>query len=473
MPYASGQTLGPWSLAKRLGRGGNGEVWLATNASSDQVALKILSKTSDTAYLRFKSEIEAMQFAVNIPGVLPVLASHLPTDLKSGDAAWFTMPVAVPFSQIADNKTPLFIGSHILSIAETLVDLHAKRITHRDIKPANLLWWQSRATLGDFGLAKYPKRVPITLEQQSVGARDTIAPEMRRSSTTANGAAADVYSLSKTLWMLLTNEKLGFEGQYSSESSVGIRAMNKTLHSGALDKLLTAATENAPTARPTMREFAELLRKWISELSNFGSGTTAKWRDVRERLFPHGIPSRTEWTSLPHIVAVLSEVSESGNYNHLFFPTGGGLDLLGAKVGRITSTIELQFGTSAIHVAKPARLLFEGIGHVDWDYFRLELEYLSPSGVYAKTWGSEHDMEEVVELPNGNFVPRSCWDEDRWKGRPLPKKSRLLARFSEGSMVIFHKGSPYNKAGSTYDGRHSRMNADTFRKYIAQNYNSV
>src|SRR5579863_3515036 len=66
-----GDRVGLWMLVSRLGRGGNGEVWLAV-ANGKQVAIKLLTKPKPMAYARFRAEVGALKLTAGIRGVLPV-----------------------------------------------------------------------------------------------------------------------------------------------------------------------------------------------------------------------------------------------------------------------------------------------------------------------------------------------------------------------------------------------------------------
>src|ERR1700720_338523 len=74
-----GQLVSHWKLKRRLGHGGNGEVWLAEDRNGQQVAIKFLMKTKAIAYARFRDEVSALESVTGIPGILPVLGSDLPT----------------------------------------------------------------------------------------------------------------------------------------------------------------------------------------------------------------------------------------------------------------------------------------------------------------------------------------------------------------------------------------------------------
>ena len=64
----------------------------------------------------------------------------------------------------------------------------------------------------------------FTRNDKGLGAIFTIAPEMKRNPKGADGSKADVYSLAKTLWMILSGDEKGFDGQYSSiDQTHGLR----------------------------------------------------------------------------------------------------------------------------------------------------------------------------------------------------------------------------------------------------------
>ena len=94
--------------------------------------------------------------------------------------------------------------SAIIEIGRTLEFLHAKDISHRDIKPDNIFFLDGGYVLGDFGLVHYPGCISCTQTESHLGAWSTMAPEMRRNPKTSDGKKADVYSLAKTLWILIT-----------------------------------------------------------------------------------------------------------------------------------------------------------------------------------------------------------------------------------------------------------------------------
>lgn len=101
-----------------------------------------------------------------------------------------------------------------------------------------------------------------------------MAPEMRYNAKNADGKKADVYSLAKTLWIVLTGVDHGFEGRYEEDDAIiGLRndKRYKKEHLVELEELLKQATEYDPSLRPSMETFVTTLEKWLEVVSNFQS----------------------------------------------------------------------------------------------------------------------------------------------------------------------------------------------------------
>ncbi len=457
--------VGLWTLVSRLGRGGNGEVWLAV-ANGKQVAIKLLTKPKPMAYARFRAEVGALKLTAGIRGVLPVLGENLPPELGSA-RPWYAMPVATPLLKVVAKSTTRAKVLAIAEAAETLAMLHDKKIVHRDIKPANLLDYEGRCHIADFGLVDYPERPDITIGKEQIGPRWTMAPEVRREGSDADAFPADVYSLAKTLWIVLTGEQKGFDGQYHPGGELSIKKYCGDLYITPLEDLLSEGTDNDPKGRPTMRAFAERLHRWLRISGRFPDYNPLQWAEVQSRFFPLGVPARAVWEDIDDIVTILNVLGGTSNLNHLFFPSGGGLDLQRAvRSTRENGCIEL-FTDGYISVVKPTRLLFESFGDdPEWNYFRLETGVLEPSGAYAQYLTDWYE-EDLTEIGGQTYVDSSCWDCGEYESKPLPEGSRLLTRYFRGSFVIFQKTSFYNQVMNSYDAGHNEMDADEFRARIA------
>lgn len=474
------QVFGDWKLKKFLGGGGNGDVWFAIDSANQEGAIKLLRKIERKTYARFMNEVNVIKKNGDIEGILPILDSYLPENPEN-ETPWYVMPVAQPLENYLDGKHFEDIVTVIEDIAKTLLELHGRGISHRDIKPENLLVRDGKIYLADFGLVDYPDKINITSSGDVIGAKWTMAPEMRREGSKADGKPADIYSLAKTLWILITKNKKGFDGQYDPTgvnglSRLRLKEMNKkgsfyinendrpTLFVKSIEDLLRNCTYDLPMHRPTMLHFYETVSWWKSAHKDLGIRNPIEWDNLQKELFPTTMPQRVIWGNLYDIVKILNMIGSTSYLNHMYYPSGGGLDLRGAKVGLEPDTIELIIGEDYIDLIKPKRLIFESFeSDAQWNYFRIETHELEPTGIKSIF----RQREELIEVEPLHYVSRWDWDSESYEGE-RPASARLVNRYVKGDFILFAKTSIYNDASSTYDARHNQLSADEFREYIGQ-----
>ena len=453
--------INEFTIIEFVASGGNGQVWKVQDTKNQFHAIKFLTKIKKRGYQRFLAEVEVMQNNSETEGILPIISFHLPEDPIS-DIPYFIMPLADQILPVLKNKSPIEIVKYLIEVADTLSILHSKSISHRDIKPSNLLFYNGRIYISDFGLVDFPDKKDLTEKGETIGPKWTMAPEMRRNADSADGKKADSYSFAKSLWILLTKEIKGFDGQYSPESSLSLNKYIKLSYYKTLDDLLIECTDNDPNKRKTISEISVKLKEWLEIERNYKSRNKLQWKDIQKQLFPSTIPTRAFWEDNKAIVDILNILSNTSNLNHVFFPTGGGNDLHGARLSHEKNCIELNFGQTVI--VKPKRLVFESFGfQEEWNYFRLECNHLAACGYYPDA----QIRETVTELAPLIYTDYNCGEFNDFDGEELPDDARLVERFlSECSFVIFQKTSLYNKVSSTYDARHNKKTTDEFRAYI-------
>ncbi|MGS2738759.1 protein kinase domain-containing protein [Sinomicrobium sp. M5D2P17] len=481
--FKKGQKFNDWTLVSYLGGGGNGEVWQCENSKGKIGAIKLIKTLTQKSYNRFLDEIKVVEANSDIDGIIPIIDKNLPKELDGTEIPYFVMPVASSAEKALKGQAIEKKIDSIIEIAKTLKNLHDRKISHRDIKPPNILVYKSRFCIADFGLVDFPSKKDISHINEVIGAKWTMAPEMKRESSSADSLKADVYSLAKTLWIILTENQKGFDGQYSTDSIIELRKFYNSHYTSPIDKLLTGSTDNDPDKRPTMKQFINELENWKLLNEDFHEQNLEQWFEIQTKLFPTSFPKRVIWENKEDIIKVLNLIGSYDNLNHLFFPDGGGLDLVGAKISFERDCIELDFG-GLTDIVKPKRLIFESFGtEAEWNYFRLELDELALSGVYKNDDGKipyeqNHDKESVSEIYPGTYdkydLVEHRYDYNEM-GYEIPETARHVSRFFRGSFVIFSKRSTYNLTPSTYDGRHNKMTTDEFREYISNwmnKYNS-
>lgn len=479
--------MGEYKIIRKMDGGGNANVFVAENVRGEAVAIKILREESGNGKrtekrnrkkrIRFKIETEmVVGIQDEIEGVIPIFSYGLPD--KRTKKYWYAMPIAIPLEdRLKEVKSLEDKVNCVLELARTLEALHKKDIVHRDIKPKNIYFYNGKYCLGDFDLVDYPEKRDLTSFQEAVGPKATMAPEMRYNAKNADGKKADVYSLAKTLWIVLTGVAHGFEGRYEEDDAIiGLRndKRYKKEHLVELEVLLKQATEYDPSLRPSMEIFVTTLEKWLEIVSNFQKSNYSEWKYLQNRLFPKTVPSHTEWRDIDSIIKILNDIGSMPGLNHMFLPTGGGQDIETAKCANEESCICLVAG-GCNYIFKPHKLELENYGKNDyrWSYFRLQLEPIEPisDAIY------EECRESLVEDFPGHYIVSDLANYGRYNdGTEFPKGYRQVDRFLNGSFVIFSKQSVYNHISGTYDARHNKMSSIEFRHYIGtmrQSYSTI
>jgi serine/threonine-protein kinase len=184
MPLADATTFAGYTIVRRLGSGGMGEVYLARHPRLPrQDALKVLRSevSADGEYReRFnrQADIAATLWHPHIVGV------H--------DRGEFNMPAAE-------------VAEIITAVADALDYAHQRNLLHRDVKPANVLVARGdqRILLADFGIARWADDTSgLTATNMTVGTVSYAAPEQLMGGNL--DGRADQYALAATAFHLLT-----------------------------------------------------------------------------------------------------------------------------------------------------------------------------------------------------------------------------------------------------------------------------
>lgn len=295
VPFRKGDEIDGFSLARRLGRGGNGEVWLASSEQHGEVALKLLRRTDGDRWQRFSDEISVMKSLEHHPGVLPLVAAELPRSPSDGQP-WLATAVATPVAEALGQDASLVAVVEVArDYALTLADLAGRGIGHRDIKPDNLFRYEERWVLGDFGLATYPMKSTITTSARRLGPLYFMAPEMLRSPDEAEAEPADVYSLAKTLWVLASGQRYPPEGQVRTDIPQNDLSQWASERGAlALGLLIERATAVSPADRPASGEFAAQLDAWLAGGARRDDDAAAEIREAHLRELGRDLSSTLE-----------------------------------------------------------------------------------------------------------------------------------------------------------------------------------
>lgn len=254
--------VGPYALLERLGRGGMGEVYLATGRRGDRVAVKMLRdpiENDPDARLRLEREVRALR-RVESPYVAQVLDADL-----SGDRPYLVMEY-IEGENLLDavrRRGPL-PGQRLITLAQglaaALAIIHAAGVVHRDVKPANVLLGGDGPVLIDFGIAQVLDATRVTMTGTFLGTPGYCAPEVFSDETV--GEPADVHGWAATVAFAATGRPTF--GRGSAESQMYAVLNGKADLVGvpaALLPLVRAALHRDPARRPTAALLADRLSR--------------------------------------------------------------------------------------------------------------------------------------------------------------------------------------------------------------------
>lgn len=281
-----------YTLLEVLGRGGQAEVWRATDETlSREVALKILHGAADASWkseLRFFREAEVTA-RLNHPGICSVFEAgsddglaFIAMQLVEGASlsqrvreAREQKRTSVEVTGASDTSPSRDLDraeleatlKFVEETARALHVAHEEGLVHRDIKPGNVMVGaDGRPVLLDFGLARETAAATMTSTGEIMGTPAYMAPEQLEGR--AVDRRTDIYALGVTLYECLTtrlpHERPTREALYRailSEPPTPLRSHQRSV-SDDLRIVVATAMEKEPDHRyRTALEFADDLAR--------------------------------------------------------------------------------------------------------------------------------------------------------------------------------------------------------------------
>lgn len=226
------ERIGPFELQRLLGRGGQGEVWLAEDERLGRpVALKVL-RGLDRVGPREAARLEReaiLTSRLSHPAICPIyeagsVEGHTFIAMRHVEG----MSLAKLLSQCREGEAPhaRLVSpprtapdrsawvSYFREAAEALAHAHERGVVHRDVKPANLfVTAEERPVLLDFGLARLleSEGTDPTRTRSLSGTPAYIAPEQLSLPEGVRDPRVDVYALGVTMYEALSGKR-PFEG---------------------------------------------------------------------------------------------------------------------------------------------------------------------------------------------------------------------------------------------------------------------
>ncbi len=482
---------------RNANEGGNAFVYDAIYKGESGFVVKILkdlNRGNHKCIQRFKMEMrETLVIQDKVKGIIRIIDNCGNKDKKY----WYLMPKATPLrDKINEEKKRIFpipkvdqkISEEkekelkdkelkflkykcraIIEIAEVISALHKKEIHHRDIKPQNIYFWEETFCLSDFGLIDFPEKPNLTPNSERLGPQGYMPDEMYKNTKNADYKKVDVYELAKTFWSILTENTTIFLGKYDeNDSGIGIRNYFKfSHHIVELEEVLIRSTEYIPERRPTIDEFIEHVKFWFKCIENQRYRSARQWQYINSRLFPQTVPATACFTNIEDILNVLGRFCKLPDLNHVFLPSGGGLDFSSVSKAGELGCINVNTGGYSI-ILKPKCLYIENVSNdFMWSYARLEVKELEPIHSEKVDEFMGVKKERLTEIAPGQYDSWLLGNYGRnWDGNLLPENAKNVVRYLSGSFVFFNHASIYYKTSETYDARHNKLSADAFRERI-------
>lgn len=287
-------TIGNFVIQRRLGRGGMGVVYLATDTALHRdVAVKVLRSGTDAEaheLQRFRREAQVIA-QIRHPHIVQVF------EVGEHEGLMYLVLEYMNGGSLAEflDGTPLpadVAAGMVADLADAVAAAHQQGVVHRDLKPGNVLvalpediadesdrttrrqWLANGAELklADFGLAKsLDADAQQTQTGGLVGTPRYAAPEQLAAQTDSITAATDVYALGAILYELLTGSHV-FRATDLAELFVAVReqepvsprVLNSTL-SRDLETICLKCLQKAPDARyPTADQLRDDLKRLLN-----------------------------------------------------------------------------------------------------------------------------------------------------------------------------------------------------------------
>ena len=302
------EMIGGYRLLKRLGAGGAATVWLACDEAGERVALKILhpALAADEGYReRLLREARTVN-SIRGGGVAHIL------DIEIDATQPFVVSEYIPGPTLSEllARGALNIGGVAAiggALAQTLEDVHARRIIHRDVKASNVICSPRGPVLIDFGIAMGQDEARLTQTGLVSGTAGYTAPELLRGGRAS--AATDWWGWTATLLTALTGRP-----PYGEGATEGIldRVLKGEPDTRGLDprvaSLMRMALHPDAHVRPSPDQVVRELAQWgkfrLSDMAVYG-GSMA-WEGLNwARLLAPATSSQA-----PTVVAGLSEGDE-------------------------------------------------------------------------------------------------------------------------------------------------------------------
>ena len=329
LPLSRQLALNQFVVLKKLGQGGQGEVYSARQLNPTRfVAIKTLTQETEARRLRFEQEAKAMM-RIQHPGVARFYLYERVRDAagKPTDEYLIAMEYVegTDLYRLVQEYGPLpwrFAARWAVDVLGGLAVIHKNGFIHRDVKPANVMILgpvpgphvsaaESSAKLLDFGAVKpaADEKTGTAGKRIFVGTREYAPPEQWDERVVP---ASDIYALGASLFHALAGrppyevknrDAVAFMKAHARAPIPDVRDWNPEVPepmSRLLMRMLSKSADERNTAAELVEEFRELLPPDLRPVENTPPPKTA--RATKPKPAPIQAPQEPEEKGAGHAV---------------------------------------------------------------------------------------------------------------------------------------------------------------------------
>ncbi|MGW5248286.1 protein kinase domain-containing protein [Streptomyces sp. NPDC004129] len=270
--------IGPYRILGRLGSGGMGTVFAATDAAGNKLAVKVVhhQQAEDPEFrARFHHEVEVLR-RVEGPCLVPLMDADTTAEIP-----WLVTPFVPGLTlhqhvQTSGRLRGIQLHLFAAGCSSALAAIHEAGVIHRDLKPANVILSPQGPRVLDFGIAHTADGTAVTRTGVMTGTPGWISPEHYRDGR--SGPAGDVFALGALIAYAATGRPPFGEG---AADALAFRVMTGDPDLEDVPDALLEVVESALAKDPAHRPLASAMAQQTTSL--LSRQPTQVLGDVHER----------------------------------------------------------------------------------------------------------------------------------------------------------------------------------------------
>ncbi|WP_281154656.1 serine/threonine-protein kinase [Streptomyces sp. HYC2] len=296
------ERIASYRIVGRLGTGGMGTVYAATDPGGRRVAFKVIhaQHAADPEFrARFHREVAVLR-RIGGPCLVPLVDAAPAADIPWLATDYVPGPTLQQHLAAQGPLTGMHLHLFAAGTASALAAIHAAGVVHRDLKPTNVILAPQGPRVLDFGIAHIADGTMITRTGTMSGTPGWISPEQYRDGSV--GAPGDVF-----VWGVLVAHAATGRLPFGSGAPdvVAFRVMREQPDlegvpeelRGIVEACLVKDPGERPTAGTLAEETADLLGRQVTQVLDGVPDQSTLVRDVMSQQWHIPVVDDRAWTT--------------------------------------------------------------------------------------------------------------------------------------------------------------------------------